>query len=119
MISKLKSVEFTNDKKSFISDWNMANHFQQINKGDFSITFNIEGDRKINSRSNTVLSSKKWIVVHLSIRDNNFTNAFLSQLTNMILNGNAEIEKHTGTILINFPKAFNTLDHNILSDKMK
>lgn len=118
MISKLKSVEFTNDKKYFISDWNMANHFQQINKGDFSITFNIEGDRKINSRSNTVLSSKKWIVVRLSIRDNNFTDAFLSQLTNMILNG-AEIEKHTGTILIDLPKAFNTLDHNIISDKMK
>ena len=59
MISKLKSVEFANDKKSFISDRNMANYFQQINKGDFSITFNIEGDRKINSRSNTVLSSKK------------------------------------------------------------
>ena len=44
MISKLKSVEFANDKKSFISDRNMANHFQQINKGDFSITFNTEGD---------------------------------------------------------------------------
>ena len=36
----------------------------------------------------------------------------------MILNG-AEIEKHTGTISIDLPKAFNTLDHNILSDKMK
>ena len=59
MISKLKSVEFANDKKSFISDRNMANHFQQINKGDFSITFNTEGDWKIYSRSNTVLSSKK------------------------------------------------------------
>ena len=42
----------------------------------------------------------------------------LSGLADMILN-DAENGKNTGMILINFRKAFNTLDHKILLDKMK
>ena len=33
------------------------------------IIFNIKDDKKINSQSNTGLSSKKWIVIHSSITD--------------------------------------------------
>ena len=42
----------------------------------------------------------------------------LSQLTDMILNC-PENRKHTGMILINLQKAFDTLDHKILLDRTK
>ena len=42
----------------------------------------------------------------------------LSWLIDIILNG-AEKGKHNGMILINLQKAFDTLDHTILLDKMK
>ena len=42
----------------------------------------------------------------------------MPQLTDMILNG-AENGKHTGMILIDLQKAFDTLDPKILLDKMK
>ena len=46
------------------------------------------------------------------------TNTYLSQLTDMILNG-AENEKHTGMILFHLQKAFDTLDQKILLGKIK
>ena len=51
-------------------------------------------------------------------RANHSKDTCLSQLTDMILNG-AENGKRTGIILIDLQKAFDTLDHNILLDKMK
>ena len=42
----------------------------------------------------------------------------LSWLTDMILNG-AENRKHTGMILVDIQKAFDTLEHKILLNKMK
>ena len=44
---------------------------------------------------------------------NHSTDTCLSRLMHMILNG-AENRKHTGIILINFCKTFDTLDHQIL-----
>ena len=51
-------------------------------------------------------------------RANHSTDTCLSQLTDMILNG-TENGKHTGMILVDLQKAFDTLDRNILFDKMK
>ena len=51
-------------------------------------------------------------------RANHSRDTCLSQLTDMILNG-AENGKHTDMILIDLQKAFDTLDHKILLDKMK
>ena len=48
---------------------------------------------------------------------NHSTDACLTQLTDMILMG-AENGKHTGMILIDFDKGFDTLYHKILLDKM-
>ena len=53
-----------------------------------------------------------------SFRANHSTDTCLPQLTDMILNC-AENGKHTGMILIDLQKAFDTLDHKILLDKMK
>ena len=49
---------------------------------------------------------------------NHCTDTYLSQLTDMILNG-AENEKHTGMILFHLQKAFDTLDQKILLGKIK
>ena len=51
-------------------------------------------------------------------RANHSTDTCLSQLTDMILNG-AENGKHTGIILIDIQKVFDTLDHKILLQKIK
>ena len=51
-------------------------------------------------------------------RANHSTDTCLSQLTDMILNG-ADNGKHTSMILIDLQKAFDTLDHTILLEKMK
>ena len=51
-------------------------------------------------------------------RTNHSTDTCLPQLNDMILNG-AENAKHTGMILIGLQKAFDTLDHHILLEKMK
>ena len=51
-------------------------------------------------------------------RANHSTDTCLSQLTGMILNG-AENGKHTGMILIDLQKAFDTLDHKILLAKLR
>ena len=51
-------------------------------------------------------------------RADHSTDTCLSQLTDMILN-TAGNEKHTGMILIDLQKAFDTLDHKIFLDKMK
>ena len=51
-------------------------------------------------------------------RTNHSTDACLPQLNDMILNG-AENGKHTGMILIDLQKAFDTLDHHIFLEKMK
>ena len=48
---------------------------------------------------------------------NHSTDTCLTQLTDMILMG-AENGKHTGMILIDFDKGFDTLYHKILLDKM-
>ena len=53
-----------------------------------------------------------------SPRANYSTDTCLSQLTDTILNG-AKNGKHTGMVLVNFQKAFDTLDHKILLDKME
>ena len=51
-------------------------------------------------------------------RTNHSTDTCLPQLNDMILNG-AENGKHTGMILIDLQKAFDTLDHHIFLEKMK
>ena len=51
-------------------------------------------------------------------RANHSTDICLSQLTDMILNG-VKNGKYTSMILIDLQKAFDTLDHKILLDKMK
>ena len=51
-----------------------------------------------------------------SFRANRFTDTCFSRLTGMILNG-SENGKHTGMILIDLQRAFDTLDHLILLDK--
>ena len=53
-----------------------------------------------------------------SFRANHFTDPRLSMLTDMTLNG-AENGKYMGIIFINLEKTFDTLDHKILSEKMK
>ena len=53
-------------------------------------------------------------IYQLGFSANHFTDTCLSRLTEMILNG-----KHAGMILIELQKAFETLDHKILLDKMK
>ena len=49
----------------------------------------------------------------LGFRANHSTHKCLSRLTNMILNS-AENRKHTGMLLNDLQKAFDTLDHKIL-----
>ena len=49
---------------------------------------------------------------------NHSTDSCLSQLTDRILNG-AENGRHMGMILIDLQKAFDTLEHKILLDKIK
>ena len=49
----------------------------------------------------------------LGFRANHSTHKCLSRLTNMILNS-AENRKHTGMLLSDLQKAFDTLDHKIL-----
>ena len=61
----------------------------------------------------------KWTTVYLPIRlwSNHFTNTCLSQLSDIILNG-AEKGNHMGMILLDLQKAFDTLDHTVLSEKI-
>ena len=53
-----------------------------------------------------------------SFRANNSTDFFLAQLTDFVLAG-MDKQMHTGTILVDLQKAFDTLDHRVLLEKMK
>ena len=64
------------------------------------------------------LLSYNMYIYRSGFRANHSTDICLSRLTDVILNG-AENGKHTGIILIDLEKAFGTLDHTILLDKMK
>ena len=65
------------------------------------------------------LTKSNLLYTHQSgFRANHSTDTCLSQLTNMIING-VEKGKHTGMILIDLQKAFDTLNHEILLGKMK
>ena len=52
------------------------------------------------------------------VRANHSTDTCFSRLADIMLNG-AENGKHTGMILINLRKSFDTLDHKNFSEKMK
>ena len=59
------------------------------------------------------------LYIHPSgFRANHSIDTWLSWLTNKVLNS-AENGKHTGVILRDLQKIFDTLDHKILLDKMK
>ena len=76
-------------------------------------------EKVIHDQVQEYLHRNKLLYVYQSgFRPNHSTDSCLSQLTNMILKG-AEKKKHTGMILIDLQKAFDTLDHDILLQKMK
>ena len=54
----------------------------------------------------------------MEFRASHSTDTCFSRLVDIVLNG-AKNEKHTGMTLIDLQKAFDTLDHKILLDKMK
>ena len=76
-------------------------------------------EKTIQDHTQNYLQRNKLLYCYQSeFRANHSTDACLSQLTDMILNG-AEDGLHTGMILIDFQKATDTSDHKILSNKMK
>ena len=76
-------------------------------------------EKSINDQTQDYLQRNELPYSYQSgFRANRSTDTSLSQLTDMILNS-AENGKHTGMILIDLQKAFHTLDHKILSDKMR
>ena len=76
-------------------------------------------EKSIRDQTQDYLQRNKLLHSYQSgFRANHSTDTCLSQLTDMILNS-AKNGKHTGMVLIDLQKAFGTLDHKILSDKMK
>ena len=76
-------------------------------------------EKSIHDQTQTYLQRIELLYSYQScFRVNHSTDTCLSLLTDLILNG-AENGKHTGLILIDLQKAFDTLDHKILLDKMK
>ena len=76
-------------------------------------------EKPIHDQTQNYLQRNELLYSYQSgFRANHSTDTCLSQLTDMILNG-TENGKHTGMILIDLKKAFDTLDHKILLDKMK
>ena len=76
-------------------------------------------EKAIHEQVQNYLQKNELLYVYQSgFRPNHSTDTCLSQLTNMILTG-VEKKKHTGMILIDLQKAFDTLDHEILLQKMK
>ena len=76
-------------------------------------------EKSIRDRMQDYLQRNKLLDSYQSgFRANHSTDTCLSQLTDMILNS-AKNGKHTGMVLIDLQKAFGTIDHKILSDKMK
>ena len=76
-------------------------------------------EKSIHDQTQDYLQRNELLYSYQSgFRANHFTDICSSQLTDMILKG-AENGKHTGMILIDLQKAFDTLDHKILLDKMK
>ena len=62
--------------------------------------------------------NKLFYIYQSGVNASGSTDTYLTRLPNMILNG-AENGKHTGIILIDLEKAFDSLSHKILLDKMK
>ena len=62
--------------------------------------------------------NKLFYIYQSGVSANGSTDTYLARLPNMILNG-AENGKHKGIILIDLEKAFDSLSHKILLDKMK
>ena len=76
-------------------------------------------EKSIHDQTQDYLQRNELLYSYQSgLRANHSTDTCLPQLSDMILNG-AENGKHTGMILIDLQKAFDTLDHKILLDKMK
>ena len=55
---------------------------------------------------------------HSDFRTNHSAHLFLAQLTNLVATG-MDKQRHTGIILVDLQKAFDTLDHGVLLEKMK
>ena len=66
----------------------------------------------------TTLIKKKLVCMYQSgFRTNHSTDICLDQLIDFVLNG-MDKQMHTGMILVDLQKAFDTLDHGILLEKM-
>ena len=71
-------------------------------------------ESSIHNQTQDYLQRNELLYIYqLGFRTNHSTDRCLSRLTDMILNS-TENGRHTGMILIDLQKAFDTLDHNIL-----
>ena len=76
-------------------------------------------ERSIHSQIEDYLNKKKLIYINQSGFRTNHSNDFcLAQLTDFVSTG-MDKQMHTGIILVDLQKAFNTLDHGVLLEKMK
>ena len=75
-------------------------------------------EKVVHEQTNTFLSDKNTYNYQSGFRENHSTNLCLSYLTDKILKGFDE-GLLTGMILINLGKAFDTIDHEILLQKLK
>ena len=75
--------------------------------------------KPIHNQTQNYLQRNGLLYIYQSgFRANHSTDTCLPHLTDMILNG-ADNGKHTGIILIDLQKAFDTIDHTILLEKIK
>ena len=71
-------------------------------------------ESSIHNQTQDYLQRNELLYIYqLGFRTNHSTDRCLSRLTDMVLNS-TENGRHTGMILIDLQKAFDTLDHNIL-----
>ena len=76
-------------------------------------------ERSIHSQIEDYLNKKKLIYINQSSFRTNHSNDFcLAQLTDFVSTG-MDKQMDTGIILVDLQKAFNTLDHGVLLEKMK
>ena len=64
------------------------------------------------------LNNKKNLYVSVRLQDEQFNRPFLAQLTNFVATG-INKQMYTGMILVDLQKAFDTLGHAVLLEKMK
>ena len=76
-------------------------------------------EKSIHFQIESYLNKKKLIYMYQSgFRTNHSTDLCLAQLTDFVATG-MDKQMHTGMILVDLQKAFDTLDHGVLLEKMK